>query len=370
METWSFDRAVNKAFRLLPKELCPRSTEKHIQAKPLSGIEHLMESHATPLLVLPQSKFIENTARFFQDKINMEKCGRDWICSQNLVSSLTQTKFYKSQSQYFPTDNILPLESEASLLDLSSKVKCSTPMKNLEIWEKRARKLIASSSIKYWSNPFHCQSYHAQTFQWKEGWSILWNNGKRQTTSGSSIVQNGFKIPFKSVPPLSVVPINRSQSSSPLLQEESAELLKKQAVERVQNLGTPRFYSGLFLVPKKTGKLRPLIDLSLLNQYINKQHFKMETVKSVRQSIIDNNWAVFIDLTDAYLHIPIHPISRKYLRFIYDHQVFQFTALFGMSLSPWVFTKLMNVIATHLRLHAVSLFPYLEDLLIRDPICN
>ena len=110
-ETWSFDRAINEVFRLLPPELCPRSTEKHTPAKPLSGIEHLIESHATPLLVLPQSKLVENTARFLQDKIDMEKCGSDWICSQYLVSSLTQTKFFKSQSQYFPTDNIPPLES-------------------------------------------------------------------------------------------------------------------------------------------------------------------------------------------------------------------------------------------------------------------
>ena len=63
-----------------------------------------------------------------------------------LVSSLTQTKFYKSQSQYFPTDNIPPLESEASLLDLSGKGKCSIPMKNIEIWEKRARKFKAINS--------------------------------------------------------------------------------------------------------------------------------------------------------------------------------------------------------------------------------
>ena len=76
----------------------------------------------------------------------MEKCSRDWICSQNLVSSLTQTKFYKSQSQYFPTDNVPPLESEASLQDLSSEGKCSIPMKNIKIWGKRACKLIAINS--------------------------------------------------------------------------------------------------------------------------------------------------------------------------------------------------------------------------------
>ena len=97
----------------------------------------------------------------------------------------------------------------------------------------------------------------------------------------------------------------------------------------------------------------------------------METVKSVRQLIMYNDWAVSIDLTDAYLHIPIHPISRKYLLFVYNHQVFQFTALpFRMSLDPWVFTKLMNVIATHLCLRAVSLFPNLDNWLIRDLIRN
>ena len=80
----------------------------------------------------------------------------------------------------------------------------------------------------------------------------------------------------------------------------------------------------------------------------------METVKSVRQSIVVNDWAVSIDLADAYFHVPIHPRSRKYLRFVYEHQVFQFMALpFRMSLSPWIFTKVMNVIAAHLRLHTV-----------------
>ena len=114
--------------------------------------------------------------------------------------------------------------------------------------------------------------------------------------------------------------------------------------------------------------LRPVIDLSILNQYIRKQPFKMETVKSVRQLILANDWAVSLDLTDAYLHVPIHPQSRKYLRFMFGHQVFQFMVLpFGMTLSPWIFTKQMDVIAAHC---AISLFPYLDDWLIRDLIRN
>ena len=166
-------------------------------------------------------------------------------------------------------------------------------------------------------------------------------------------------------------PMSCSDKSESIFLPVIARRNRRTSQETGSGKGTPGFYSRLFLVPKKNGKLRPVIDLSLLNQVINKQHLKMETVKSVRQSIMANDWAVSINLTDAYLHVPIHPRSRKYLRFVYEHQVFQFTALlFGMSLSPWIFTRLMNVIAAHLRLRAVSLFPYLDDWLIRGLIRN
>ena len=100
-------------------------------------------------------------------------------------------------------------------------------------------------------------------------------------------------------------------------------------MERVQDPRTPCFYSRLhcvFLVPKKNGKLHPVIELSLLNLSIKKQPFKMETVKSVRQLVVINNWAVSIALTDTYLPVPIHVQSRKYLWFVYEDQIFQFMA--------------------------------------------
>ena len=34
VEIWSFDRVINEVFRLLPQELCPKSTEEHTPAKP------------------------------------------------------------------------------------------------------------------------------------------------------------------------------------------------------------------------------------------------------------------------------------------------------------------------------------------------
>ena len=68
------------------------------------------------------------------------------LCPQHLVSSLAPTKFYKCHNQYFPTENLPQLEADTSLLDISSRGRCSVPVKNLEIWEKRTRKLMAINS--------------------------------------------------------------------------------------------------------------------------------------------------------------------------------------------------------------------------------
>ena len=122
-ETWSFDRAINEVFRLLPQELCPRLTEENTPSKPLSGIEHLMENRTSPLLTLPQSKLVESTCttKFLQSKVDSEMLTKDWLCPQHLVLSFAPTKSYKSQNQYFPTENLPLIEPGASLLDISTR---------------------------------------------------------------------------------------------------------------------------------------------------------------------------------------------------------------------------------------------------------
>ena len=69
---------------------CPKPTQENTPAKPLPGIEHLMESRTPPLLVLPQSKLVENTTKFIQSKIDSENFSKEWLCPQNLVLSLAR----------------------------------------------------------------------------------------------------------------------------------------------------------------------------------------------------------------------------------------------------------------------------------------
>ena len=75
---------------------------------------------------------------------------------------------------------------------------------------------------------------------------------------------------------------------------------------------------------KATGGWRPVIDLSPLNLAVKQTKFKMETVASVMASIREGDFMASLDLKDAYFQIPIHPRSRRYLRFVSEGVVYQF----------------------------------------------
>ena len=181
-----------------------------------------------------------------------------------------------------------------------------------------------------------------------------------------SLVRKGYRIPFLKEPILSPDPVFFQQPLSQQLEEEVASLLSKGAVEEIIP-ECPGYYSRIFLIPKKNGKLRLIIDLSVLNHFVHTQTFKMETQRKVKDAVQLNDWAFSLDLTDAFLHIPIHHRSRKYLRFTLRGRVYQFKALpFGLSTSPYAFTRLMNVIVTFLRRRAITLHPYLDHWLARN----
>ena len=62
-----------------------------------------------------------------------------------------------------------------------------------------------------------------------------------------------------------------------------------------------------------------------------------------------------LDFKVAYLKVPIHPDSRKYLRFIAFSQVYEFKALcFGLSMAPQVFNRVMAPVSAFLH-RAVTL---------------
>ena len=154
----------------------------------------------------------------------------------------------------------------------------------------------------------------------------------------------GYQIDFLSEPQQSVVPHcpQYSAEQTQLIVEEVKELLGKGAIKEVHN---PRggFYSNLFLVPKKDGGQRPVINLKALNNFVQTEHFKMEGIHTLRDIVNPEDWLAKVDLKDAYFAIPIHQSHHQYLRFIYQGKHYQFQCLpFGLSSAPWVFTKTLK----------------------------
>ena len=142
-------------------------------------------------------------------------------------------------------------------------------------------------------------------------------------------------------------------------------MLGKEAISEVPPPFSPGFYGRIFVVPKTSGGWRPVLDLSALNKYVRQIKFRMETPLSVRDSIRQGDWATSLDLKDAYFHVLVHPRFRKWLRFTWAGKVFQFRVLpFGLSLSPWVFTRITRELACLLRAQGIRLRMYLDDWLI------
>ena len=69
-----------------------------------------------------------------------------------------------------------------------------------------------------------------------------------------------------------------------------------------------------------------------------------------------------MDLQDAYLQVPIHPESRRYLHFTMAGVPYQFRVLcLGLTNAPQVFTRLMAPTSAILRRYGIRVLRYLDD---------
>ena len=144
-------------------------------------------------------------------------------------------------------------------------------------------------------------------------------------------------------------PINCSIEQKAMITKEVKDLLAKGAVIE-STLSQEGFVSQIFLVAKKEGGQRPVINLKALNRFVKHEHFKMEGLHILPNLIQSEDWMVKLDLKDASLQIPIHVEHQHLLQFQWELNTYQFQCLlFGLTSAPRVFSKVMKPVVSALR---------------------
>ena len=91
----------------------------------------------------------------------------------------------------------------------------------------------------------------------------------------------------------------------PTITEYIQEMIYKRVVEKEKK--PLKWQSRLFTVPKKgTNKLRIILDLSFLNQFIKYPTFKVLTLKEGKMLLFQDLFTTSINLKDRQGHVPIH----------------------------------------------------------------
>ena len=180
----------------------------------------------------------------------------------------------------------------------------------------------------------------------------------------ADIMTNGLRLRFHTTPPLALQPPPSSVSSGshlPHIRNFIPNLLSRRVIRRVL-FSRPLFFSRLFVVPKKGGSLRLVIDLSRLNKFLVVPTFRMESVWTIAAGWVEALWGITVDLEDAYFNVPISVDFQQYLAFVVDGIVYVFLRLpFGLALAPWAFHRVMRPIKGFCHRQGLQLHSYLDD---------
>lgn len=176
----------------------------------------------------------------------------------------------------------------------------------------------------------------------------------------------GYEIPFLSPPCQLSCPIERNWSDKEkfLIDNQINKLIIKETIERCSPT-KGQFLSNIFLIPMPDGSQRLILNLKKLNEFVDAKHFKIEDWKVAKRLVCSHDYMATLDLKDAYYLVPIKQKDRKFLRFEYRGELFEFTCLpFGLNVAPYVFTKLLKPVAAFLRKRGFTSVFYLDDILV------
>ena len=129
-----------------------------------------------------------------------------------------------------------------------------------------------------------------------------------------SVIQEGYKIPFIEIPPVAY--LRNSMSTlrhKDFVQQAISELLQSKRVIKTNSM--PHVVNPLSVSVQPSGRLRLILDLRHVNNYVRKHNIKYEDWKTALTYFHKGCFMISFDLKSGYHHIDIHPGSQTFLGF-------------------------------------------------------
>ena len=188
----------------------------------------------------------------------------------------------------------------------------------------------------------------------------------KELTTDNWILQtiSGYHVEIDRTPIQNFLPrqIKFSKYEHIKIQEELNLFLECSIIEKVTDYVPGEFISNIFTRPKKNNKIRIILNLKHFNENIDPLHFKMDTLQCAINSMRKDCYFGSVDLSESYYSIPVTKKHRKYFRFWFDNQKYQFTSLvMGLTTSPRVFTKVLKPVFAQLREKGYMSTAYIDD---------
>ena len=173
----------------------------------------------------------------------------------------------------------------------------------------------------------------------------------------------GIDIKFDDFPPKSTNNRQRlfSTEENQAVDDEIQNLLRKQVVKKSEP-EEGQYVSPIFVVEKKDGSHRMILNLKCLNVNVEYQKFKMESILTALSLVTPNCFFASIDLRDAYYSVPVDQHYQKYLKFTWRGQLYCFLAApMGLGPVPRIFTKLTKPVLADLHDKGHMITSFIDD---------
>lgn len=165
----------------------------------------------------------------------------------------------------------------------------------------------------------------------------------------------GAKPIYKRQPPISIDK-----------EEKLREMLMKLRDQKVIEKTGSHWNHLIFLIPKKNGELRAILDFRPLNDLTIDQKYNLPSIEELLGKIGDATIFTNLDLSSAYHQVELTERSKDYCAFSAGKfGRWRYRKMpFGISGAPYTFQFLMDSIFTVLDEAPIDVLAYLDDLLI------